>query len=167
MPSRRVRPLWGLMFVGLGLAVAAALWRPAGAADAPAKPAQIKTEVVRWDDAQQRQADWGQMRTYFRGETGGTKNVLTAVAVVEPGKAVHKAHRHAEEEYLLVVEGSGTWSVGGKESPAQRGDILFAEPWVFHGLTNTGDRPLIFAVIRYAAKGWQPPPRPDDRPDEQ
>jgi mannose-6-phosphate isomerase-like protein (cupin superfamily) len=92
--------------------------------------------------------------------------VLTAVAVVEPGKAVHKSHRHAEEEYLVLVDGAGTWSLAGRQTPAKRGDVLYAEPWVYHGLKNTGDKPLIFLVVRYSSKGVPLPPRPDNKPDE-
>jgi mannose-6-phosphate isomerase-like protein (cupin superfamily) len=136
----------------------------AGTVDAG--PRLLNSQVIGWDTAQSYQADWGQMRTYFRGETPGTKDVLTAVAVVEPGKAVHRSHRHAEEEYLAVVTGSGSWFLAGKEFSAQRGDILYVEPWVYHGLTNTGNEPLIFVVVRYSAKGTKPPPRPDNRKDE-
>jgi hypothetical protein len=82
------------------------------------------------------------------------------------GKSVHKAHRHAKEEYLAVVEGTGIWWVDGKESPAKRGDIPYVGPWVYHGLANTGDKPLVFLVIKYNGKGVQPLPRPDDCPDE-
>jgi mannose-6-phosphate isomerase-like protein (cupin superfamily) len=131
----------------------------------PAAP-PLKSQVVRWEQAKSNTGDWGEMRRYFTGQTFATKDVLAAVAVVEPGKAVHKAHRHAEEEYLGIVEGSGVWSVDGKEVPAQRGDMLYAEPWVYHGLTNTGDKPLIFFVVRYNGKGVAVPPKPDDRPNE-
>lgn len=131
-----------------------------------AKPPTLKSGIVRWDEAKSHQADWGEMRRYFTGQSFGTKDVLVAVAVIQPGKTVHRAHRHAEEEYLGVVEGSGTWSLAGKEIPAQRGDILYAEPWVYHGITNTGTEPLIFLVVRYTGKGVAPPPRPDNRPDE-
>ena len=137
------------------------------AAEPKPKPEPIKTAVGGWEDARAHTADWGEMRRYFTGETLGTKNVLTAVAVVQPGKTVHRAHRHAEEEYLVLAEGEGTWSVAGKQSPAKRGDILYAEPWVHHGITNTGEKPLIFVVFRYTSKGVPPPPRPDTRPDEQ
>jgi hypothetical protein len=34
-------------------------------------------------------------------------------------------------------------------------------------LTNTGNDPLIFVVVRFNSKGVSIPPRPDDRPDEQ
>jgi len=129
-------------------------------------PELLKSQVVNWDAASLYQADWGQMRTYFQGQTPGTKDVLTAVAIVEPGKAVHRAHRHAQEEYLAVVDGSGMWSLAGKEFSAKRGDILYVEPWMYHGLTNTGEEPLIFIVVRYSAKGVKIPLRPDDRADE-
>ena len=149
-----------------GAGCAAALWvlYPADAAERKAQ--LLKSQVVGWDGARTAQADWGEFRRYFAGETFGTRNVLTAVAVVKPGKAVHKAHRHAEEEYLIVAKGSGTWSLGGKEFPAKLGDILYVEPWVYHGLTNTGQELLIFIVLRYSSKGVETPPRPDDRPDE-
>ena len=128
--------------------------------------APLKTTVVRWDEARTVEADWGQMRFYYRGETAFTTNALVAAAVVEPGKAVHRAHRHAEEEYLIVVSGEGTWQIGDRQLPAKQGDVLYVEPWVYHGLVNTGTRPLIFAVVRYQGKGVPSPPRPDDRPDE-
>ena len=155
--------VFGILIVSV--AVGLVTWRPVMAADS--KPQPIRSGVVSFDDAKANQADWGEMRRYFTGETLGTKNVLTAVAVVKPGKTVHRAHRHAEEEYLILAEGSGTWSLAGKESPAKRGDILYAEPWVYHGITNTGTEQLIFVVVRFNSKGVKVPPRPDNRPDEQ
>ena len=152
-----------LVLCGAGFA-AALLWYPSDAADTG--PKLLKSRVVGWDAALPYHADWGQLRTYFRGETHGAKDVLTAVAVVEPGKAIHRQHRHAQEEYLILVMGSGKWSLAGKEFPANIGDILYVEPWVYHGLTNTGTGTLVFVVVRFNAKGVQIPQRPDDRPDE-
>ena len=147
-----------------GLAFALLMWYPTDAADTGSK--LLKSQVVGWDDAQPRHFDWGRFRTYFRGQTHGTKDVLTAVAVVEPGKSVHRQHRHAQEEYLIIARGSGTWSLAGREFPANLGDILYVEPWIYHGLTNTGTEPLVFVVVRYNAKGIKIPPIPDDRPNE-
>ena len=155
-------------FVGIVCVVMVATlagWFPVRAADPLPKP--LKSGIVSFGDAPAHQADWGEMRRYFTGETAGTKDVLTAVAIVKPGKAVHRAHRHAQEEYLILVEGSGTWSLAGQEFPAKRGDILYTEPWVYHGLTNTSSEQLIFVVVRFNSKGVTIPPRPDDRPDEQ
>jgi mannose-6-phosphate isomerase-like protein (cupin superfamily) len=146
------------------LFLAAPLLEPA--AGEPPAAADLKSQIVRWDETQAHSAAWGVMRRYFGGQTFATKDVYVATAVVQPGKSVHEAHRHAAEEYLAVLEGTGTWWLDGKETPAKRGDILYVEPWVYHGLTNTGDKPLVFLVIKYNGKGVPPLPRPDDRRDE-
>ena len=164
MSRKAKRTILSLALCGVGLAVCLLVLYPTVAADP--NPEVLKSKVVGFDEARVHVADWGEMRTYFTGQTLATKDVLTAVAIVEPGKAVHRAHRHPHEEYLVVVDGTGTWSLDGKEFAAKRGDILFVEPWVYHGLTNTGEEKLTFLVIRYNGKGVDVPPRPDDRPDE-
>jgi len=133
---------------------------------ADAKPPTLRSGVISAEAAKLHKGDWGEIRLYFTGETSGTKDVLTAVAVVKPGKTVHRAHRHAEEEYLILTEGSGTWSLAGKEFPAKRGDVLYVEPWIYHGVRNTGTKSLVFVVVRFNSKGVKIPPRPDNRPDE-
>ena len=152
------------LFGAVGLIVVLAATHVTSAAEPAAE--HLKSQIVPWDAARPHTGDWGEMRRYFTGQTRATKDVLVAVAVVQPGKTVHKAHRHAHEEYLAIVEGSGVWSLDGKESPAKRGDILYVEPWVYHGVTNTGDEPLIFLVVRYNGKGVDTPAQPDDRPNE-
>jgi mannose-6-phosphate isomerase-like protein (cupin superfamily) len=165
MSGKAKRTILSLALCGVGLAVCLLTLYPSVAGDQ--KPQEmLKSKVVRFDEARSHVADWGEMRFYFTGQTLATKDVLTAVAMVEPGKAVHRAHRHSHEEYLVLVDGEGTWSLDGKEFPAERGDVLFVEPWVYHGLTNTGEEKLIFLVIRYNGKGVEMPPRPDDRPNE-
>lgn len=120
----------------------------------------LATGLVTWESARSHKDTWGEMRFYYTGETFATRDMLVAVAVVKPGESVHPAHRHAEEEFLVIAEGSGQWHIDGKESPASKGDILYVEPWVFHGLVNTGDTPLTFFVIRWNGKGVALPPTP-------
>ncbi len=70
-----------------------------GAAEKSPKPWASK--VVSWNEAKGPTADWGEIRLHFQGETFATKDMLTGIAVVKPGQALHGAHRHAEEEYLV------------------------------------------------------------------
>lgn len=164
---KRTRSKWAAWVTVLAVGSAVMVMvLPSSGGSATSKPAVLKSEVVPWEAAPARKADWGEMRFYFQGETAATKDVLVAVAVVEPGKAVHRAHRHAEEEYLVINEGVGMWQLGEKTFPARKSDILYVEPWVYHGLTNTGDKPLVFTVVRYNGKGVPVPPRPDSRGDE-
>lgn len=120
----------------------------------------LKSQVVTWDDAPSNVGEWGEMRSHFRGETFGTTEALAALTVVKPGQALHPAHRHVEEEYLLITEGSGVWHLDGREFPAKKGDVLYVEPWVMHGLVNTGTEPLTFFVVKWNSKGVALPPEP-------
>ena len=153
-----------LTLCGVGFGAGTLVTRATG--NAGKAPEPLVSAIVSLDEVSATTVDWGEFRPYFTGETVGTDRVLTAVAVLKSGKTIHSAHRHASEEYLAVLEGSGTWSLEGKESPAKEGDILYVEPWVYHGITNTGSEPLSILVFRYNSKGLDVPQRPDDRPDE-
>ena len=103
---------------------------------------------------------WGTLYTYYKSPTYGTTDGLAAVAVIKPGREIHPPHQHAEEEYLMVVEGSGTWHLNGRDLPAKTGDMQYAAPWDVHGITNTGRTPLRFVVWKWNGKGVVPLPQP-------
>ena len=120
----------------------------------------LSSAVVTAKSAKTENADWGSFSTYFQGETYGTKDVLAGVAVIKPGQEIHPPHQHAEEEYLMVVEGEGTWHLNGKSFVAPQGDILYAAPWDIHGIKNTGKASLKFVVWKWNNKGLALPKRP-------
>ena len=123
---------------------------------APAQPSAIRSER----DAKRQDFDWGTLYTYYEGESHGTKDALAAVAVIKPGREIHPPHQHAEEEYLMVVEGEGMWSLNGRETPARKGDMQYAAPWDLHGIRNTGTTPLRFVVWKWSSKGVAPAAKP-------
>ncbi|HUT90034.1 MAG TPA: family 16 glycoside hydrolase [Thermoguttaceae bacterium] len=129
-------------------------------------PADLLSQIVRAGDVKPKTNNWGETRQHFQGQTYATEDIFIATVLIHPGKSNHRSHRHAEEEYMVMVAGTGTWTLDGKESPAQRGDVVYAAPWVYHGFVNTGDAPAIYVVLRYKGKGVKPLPQPDDRPNE-
>lgn len=116
--------------------------------------------IVSQQEAQRQDFDWGTLYTYFNRETYGTRDGLAAVAVIRPGWQIHPPHQHAEEEYLMVVEGGGTWHLNGQERDAKPGDMQYAAPWDVHGIKNTGNTPLRFVVWKWNNKGVVPLARP-------
>jgi len=114
----------------------------------PEKPA-LKTSVISEKQVPPDIQGWGRFLTYFSGDTEHVSDVLTGVAVIKPGAQIHPPHKHIEEEFLMVLEGNGTWTIGNKDFAASSGDILYAAPWDLHGLKNTGVTPLRFVVFKY------------------
>lgn len=146
-----------MRFIVLGLILVVA-----GCQDAAPTPSSVErsSEVVRLADAGADQQDWGVFYPHFTGETPATRDMLTGVADIKPGQLIHPPHRHAEEEFLMVISGEGTWSLKGKEFPAAAGDILYAAPWDIHGIENTGAETLRFVVFKYNPQGVAVPVDP-------
>ena len=107
-------------------------------------------------------ANWGEMDIYTSGNTMtyGTENMFTALTDVIPGESVHPSHRHGEEEFLLISRGEGIWLLKGDTIQAKSGNLLYANPWDFHGLVNTGRDTLTFFVIKWKNKLLDMPMEP-------
>ncbi|MGB5275257.1 MAG: cupin domain-containing protein [Flavobacteriaceae bacterium] len=125
--------------------------------------ASIATSIFQRAKAKHLDGNWGTMDIYtdFETRTHGTERMFTALTEVMPGEALHPAHRHYEEEFLLVTKGNGVWSLNGESIVANTGDLLYVKPWEMHGLTNTGKDTLNFFVIRWNSKGQEKVPEPE------
>lgn len=124
--------------------------------------------IISESQAAKNMADWGSFHAYFNDDTHALKPVLVGVAKIKAGEQIHHPHRHADEEYLMITEGRGTWSLNGKTQQANKGDILFARAWDYHGITAAPDSPLEFVVFKYSARGSSAPTDPNpDLPEEQ
>lgn len=115
-------------------------------------PTEFDTRVVSEQNAIFQDFEWGTLYRYFDGESLANGHKLAAVAVINPGMEIHPPHEHSDEEYLMVIEGSGTWDVRGKTVEAHSGDILYARPGEMHGVRNTGDTPLKLLIFKWGFK---------------
>jgi quercetin dioxygenase-like cupin family protein len=127
------------------------------------KPAAAPLESRIWKagDARTSHGDWGSIAIYTEdGQSSfGASSVLTAELEFLPGKQLQPPHQHADEEFQYVIEGSGTWSLNGIEHPLAAGDLMYSKPWDWHGIRNSGERPLRFFVFKWRSRGVPPPAR--------
>ena len=126
--------------------------------DSDAGP-QLESQVFTLNDATLINESFGTVRLFTEGNvsTYGDKQVTSGVLTILPGQEAHPPHKHAEEEYLIVTKGSGTWSINGKEFPAQTGDLLYASPWDLHGIHNSDTVDLEFFFVKWNNKGVKTP----------
>lgn len=120
----------------------------------------LPSKIIKATELEVLKESWGDLIIYTPEEgtvTYGTQNTLTAVAEIKPGEQIHPPHQHTAEEFLYILEGTGTWSLNGRESPAHAGDLLYAAPWDWHGLKNTGNELLKFFVVKWDNKGMPLP----------
>jgi mannose-6-phosphate isomerase-like protein (cupin superfamily) len=91
---------------------------------------------------------------HYNGPTDQLSGMCTGMAVLDPGATPHPPHRHPEEEFLIVSEGTGEIECDGKTTQVGPGAIMYCAGNVLHGITNTGKVPMTFYWSKWLAKGF-------------
>ncbi len=89
---------------------------------------------------------------YFEGPTNELSVMVAGSVHLHPGASPHPPHQHPEEEFLLVTEGSGEITVGGKMTEAAAGSMMYCDGGTLHGIENTGSSPMRFYYYKWLAK---------------
>lgn len=76
---------------------------------------------------------------------GGNTVKLSAV---RPGQRMHEPHRHAEDEFMFVLEGTGEFTLDDDRRVVGPLTSLYCPSWHLHGLRNCGDTVLKYLVLR-------------------
>jgi len=118
-----------LKLAGMGAAAAFAL---------PAASAKLENGTVARSQAQLAAQSFGDQRTYFDGS-------------LKPGASPHPPHQHAEEEILIVAEGTAEITLEGKASQAGPGSVTYCAGGCLHGIVNAGKVPLLFYYTKWLA----------------
>ncbi|GAB2680790.1 cupin domain-containing protein [Thalassiella azotivora] len=124
----------------------------------PAHPtSQASPHVWRWSTLIELAAQAGELVPVGRGgerraialanpSLGGrpfaTPTLWAAIQYLMPGEDAPE-HRHTQHAFRFVVEGSGVWTVVGRDPvPMNRGDFLPQAGWNWHAHHNATDRPM-------------------------
>lgn len=70
------------------------------------------------------------------------------LSVVAPQKATHAPHRHIEDEFFFVLEGSAEFYLNGKTVVSGPLTSFYCPSNYEHGIRNVGDTELKYLVIK-------------------
>jgi mannose-6-phosphate isomerase-like protein (cupin superfamily) len=70
------------------------------------------------------------------------------MSVVAPHLSTHAPHKHAEDEFFFVLEGTAQFYLNGKTAVAGPYTSFYCPPNVEHGISNVGDTELKYLVIK-------------------
>jgi uncharacterized cupin superfamily protein len=86
-----------------------------------------------------------EMKTLYLGAAAGSEKLYVNIDHVKPGAKTVKYHSHStQEEFFLILEGSGTLRMNGKKIPVKKGDFV-AKPAgkeIAHQFINDGSEVL-------------------------
>jgi mannose-6-phosphate isomerase-like protein (cupin superfamily) len=70
------------------------------------------------------------------------------MSVVAPHSATHKPHKHSEDEFFFVLEGTAEFYLDGKTMAGEKYSAFYCPRNIVHGIRNIGDAELKYLVIK-------------------
>lgn len=113
-----------------------------------AAPGKLGSTVFDWQKLEAKPTKTGERRPVADSPTTTLANFACHVTTLRPGVAAHAAHRHPDEEIVLVREGTLEATINGVTTRAGAGSILFYASNDEHGMRNAGGTTASYYVIR-------------------
>ena len=127
-----------------------------GVSLAAAPQAQTRTVLgsatFDWDSFKVTPNDFGSQRQIMRSPTATLDELEMHVTTLLPGKNSHEPHRHANEELVIIREGTletfanNTWKTVGP------GSVIFNASNELHGVRNVSQAPVTYHVINWKSR---------------
>jgi quercetin dioxygenase-like cupin family protein len=120
-------------------------------ASSTAKP-PMHSRIFQWSDMQARPTDIGASRNVFDAPTATLDNLSCHITTLNPGKEPHPAHRHPEEELLVIKEGTLEVTQNGVTNQVSAGGMVFCASNELHGWRNGSTNPVTYYVIHVSPR---------------
>jgi XRE family transcriptional regulator, regulator of sulfur utilization len=113
----------------------------------------LDSTAWQWKELVAKKTDVGERREVVRQPTRTLDELEMHITTLNPHVASHPPHTHANEEMVIVKEGTLQAHVNGKEVVVAAGGILFYASMQPHAVQNIGDTPATYYVINWASPG--------------
>jgi XRE family transcriptional regulator, regulator of sulfur utilization len=110
---------------------------------------KLESTAWKWPDIAARDTDVGQYRHVVRQPTRTLDELEMHITTLKPHTASHAPHTHANEELVIVREGTLRAHVNGREIEVGPGSVLFFASMQPHAVQNIGDTPATYHVINW------------------
>lgn len=117
----------------------------------------MRSRIFQWSDMPARPTDIGALRNVFDAPTATLEDLSCHVTTLNPGKEPHPAHRHPEEELLIIKEGTLEVALNGVTNQVGTGGMVFCASNEWHGWRNSSTNPVTYYVIHITPRDLAKP----------
>jgi quercetin dioxygenase-like cupin family protein len=147
LPPRSGR-VAALLVIALALLETAMPLLSAASVPPEQRPA-IGSKTWVWDSLTFRPGPLGGRREVNNSPSATLRVFESHVTTLNPGLRSHAPHRHGQEEFILIKEGTLEASINGRTQRAGPGSIFFFAAHDAHNSTNVGDTPATYLVFNF------------------
>lgn len=117
------------------------------------KTDSLPPRVYRWDSLIAVQEESRLRRQIMEGSTTALSYFEVHATTLQPGKAPHPSHVHADQEELIIVtEGQLKITIKGTGKVLTPGSIAYIMPGDEHGIENNGESDATYYIFKYKSK---------------
>ena len=119
-------------------------------------PAVMGSSAFDWNSIEVMTNETGSVRKFFQSPTATLDQLECHVTTLNPGVASHPPHKHANEEVIIIREGTVEAMVNGEPKRVGPGSVIFNASNVIHSLRNVGTTQAVYHVISWYSPGMKP-----------
>jgi quercetin dioxygenase-like cupin family protein len=125
---------------------------------AVASSARLGSTVFHWENLMARPSGVGVRRDVANQPTATLERFECHISTLNAGNMSHPPHRHPQEEFIIIKEGTLDVFINGKVQRVGPGSLFFFASNDLHNVTNVGDTPATYLVFNLttAATGTAP-----------
>jgi quercetin dioxygenase-like cupin family protein len=112
-------------------------------------PVLMGSAAVEWNDVPVSQDGTHSVRHFFKAPTATLDELELHVTTLPAGEISHPAHKHPNEELVIVKEGTVEVLVNGRLLRVGPGSVIFNASNQLHSLRNVGSTPATYHVINW------------------
>jgi XRE family transcriptional regulator, regulator of sulfur utilization len=113
------------------------------------RPPIIGSSAYDWNGIPITKTEVGEVRQFFKGPTATLDELEVHATTLNAGQTSHPPHRHANEELVIVREGTVEALVNGEWRRLGPGSVIFNASNQLHGLRNVGSGPATYHVVNW------------------
>ena len=129
------------------LASAAAVVAPGQTPAPAAPPPKLGSTVFKWENFKPQPTGVGVRRDVANQPTATLERFECHIGTLNPRLMSHPPHRHPQEEFIIIKEGTLDVFINGKVQRVGPGSLFFFAANDLHNVTNVGDQPATYLVF--------------------
>ncbi|HYD85732.1 MAG TPA: cupin domain-containing protein, partial [Opitutus sp.] len=128
-------------------------------APSPETSAKLGSAVFAWDEMVAKPTGVGVRRDINDGPTATMNRFECHISTLKAGLPSHPPHQHAQEELIIIKEGTLDVHINGEEHRIGPGSLFFFASNDWHAVRNVGDTDATYLVFNFATDATRTAPK--------
>jgi Uncharacterized conserved protein, contains double-stranded beta-helix domain len=130
------------------------------AADQASAPLPLLgSTIYPWDEMVVKPTGVGARRDINDGPTATLARFECHISTLQPGLPSHPPHQHAQEELIIIKEGTLDVHINGQEHRLGPGGVFWFSSNDWHAVRNVGEGPATYLVFNFATDATRAAPK--------